>query len=347
MASAQPPFEYLISSSEESLESFELSRLSHVSNLRKELRTVLDEFVEAEIQARIARWILEGRRAQDHDADHDKDLEYASLAPRTQKPGPHKSLASQSATRARQNSLPQHVDAADRIEQAHNTDHDIDHDAGNDAGGVAGNGDRETEVREHGIRKNETRRPARAASQLPLFRATQSPSPEATPARRAIVSQDPSMILRSLEHCAASAANALASCAADVPGRSSKESARRMRVRGASHPSPEAISPAGSPQSPRGPRDPQRVSLPFLPEERTTSSPAPALPAAMEENTAPARNLVPSLNRSACAKKGRRKIPGKKQRRAFVARKDLKPSGPVRAAYGPVVLRDRRAAQAS
>jgi|SRR6202795_2266905 len=229
MASAQPPFEYLISSSEESLESFELSRLSHVANLRKELRTVLDEFVEAEIQARIARWILEGRRAQDHRADHGKNSEYTSIAPRTQKPGPHKSLASQSATRPRQNSFPQHVDAADRIEQAH----DIDHDAGNDAGAVAGNGVRETEVRKHDIRENDTRRPARAASQLPLLRARQSPSPEATPIRRAIVSQDPSMILRSLEHCAASAANALASCAADAPGKCSRESARR--VRGASH----------------------------------------------------------------------------------------------------------------
>ncbi len=172
MASAQPPLEYLISSSEESLESFELSRLSHVANLRKELRMVLDEFVEAEIQARIARWILEGRRAQDHDADHDKDPEYAFLAPRTQKPGPRKSLASRSAARARQSSLPQHVDAADRIEQAH----DMDHDTGND-GVVAGNGVRETE----------TRRPARTASQLPLLRARQSPSPEATPTGRAIV----------------------------------------------------------------------------------------------------------------------------------------------------------------
>src|SRR5579863_644911 len=345
MASAQPPLEYLISSSEESLESFELSRLSNVANLRKELRTVLDEFVEAEIEARIARWILEGRRAQDHDTDRGKTPEYASLAPRTQKPGPDKFLASPSSACARQNSLPQHVDAADRIGQAHHTDHDT----GNDAGGVACNGARETQVREHGIRENETRQPARAASQLPLLRATQSPSPESTGAGRAIVSQDPSMILRSFEHCAATAANALASRTADAPGRSSKESARhmRMRVRRASHFSPEATSTAGSPRSPCGPRNPQQGSLPFLPQKRSTPSPASRLPEAMEENTAPARNLTPPLNRSACAKKGRGKIPGEKQRRAFVARKDLKPSAPVRAAYGPVVLRDPRAAQAS
>ncbi len=336
MASAQPPLEYLISSSDAGLQSFELSRLAQVANLRKELRAILDEFVEAEIQARIARWILEGRRAQDHDADHGKDSEYASLAPRTQKPGPHKSLAARSAARARQNSLPQHADAADRIEQGH----DIAHDAGNDAGAVAGNGACETEVREHG-----TRRPARAASQLPLLRARQSPSPEATPTGRAIVSQDPSMILRSLEHCAASAANALASCAADASSKCSKQSARRMR--GASHSSQAAVSPTGSPHFPCGPRNPQQVSLPFLPQKHTTPSPAPDLPAAMEENAVPSRNLVPPLNRSACAKKGRRKIPGEKQRRAFVARKDLKPSGPMRASYQRSVLRDPRAAQAS
>jgi hypothetical protein len=347
MASAQPPFEYLISSSEESLESFELSRLSHVANLRKELRTVLDEFVEAEIEARIARWILEGRRAQDHDTDHGKTSEYASLATRTQKPGPHKSLAFRSATRARQHSLPQHVDAADRIGQAHDTHHDSDHDAGNDAAAVAGNGVRETEVLEHGTRENDTRRLARAASQLPPLRARQSPSPDATPAERAIVSQGPSMILHSLEHCAASAANALACCTADVLGGSSKKSARRMRVRGASHSSSEARSPAGSPHSPCGPRNPQQASLPFLPQNRTTPSPAPDLPPAMKENPAPARNLVPPLNRSACTKKGRRKIPGGKQGRAFVARKDLRPPGPMRASYQRSVLRDPRAAQAS
>src|ERR1700675_1102236 len=116
MASAQPPFEYLISSSEESLESFELSRLSHVANHRKELRTVLDEFVEAEIQARIARWILDRWRAREHRRDRGKNSEYGSIAPRTKKPGPHKSLASESPTRPRQNSFPQHVKAADRIE---------------------------------------------------------------------------------------------------------------------------------------------------------------------------------------------------------------------------------------
>jgi hypothetical protein len=64
MGSAEPPFEYLITSSQASLESFELSRLNAVANLRKELRQIVDEWIEAEIEARMARWILERRRLE-------------------------------------------------------------------------------------------------------------------------------------------------------------------------------------------------------------------------------------------------------------------------------------------
>jgi len=64
MGSARPPFEYLISSSQASLESYELSRLNAVANLRKELRQIVDEWVEAEIEARMARWILDRRRLE-------------------------------------------------------------------------------------------------------------------------------------------------------------------------------------------------------------------------------------------------------------------------------------------
>ena len=63
MGFARPPLEYLITSSQTSLESFELSRLNAVANLRKEIRQVVDDWVEAEIEARIARWVLERRRA--------------------------------------------------------------------------------------------------------------------------------------------------------------------------------------------------------------------------------------------------------------------------------------------
>ena len=58
MGSAHPPFEYLVSSSQASLESFELARLNAVANLRKEFRQLVDEWIEAEIEARMARWVL-------------------------------------------------------------------------------------------------------------------------------------------------------------------------------------------------------------------------------------------------------------------------------------------------
>lgn len=67
MSSVQPPIEYLLTSSKTSLESFELSRLNQVANLRKEFRGLLDEWIEAEIEARLAHWFLDCRRAQDAD----------------------------------------------------------------------------------------------------------------------------------------------------------------------------------------------------------------------------------------------------------------------------------------
>jgi hypothetical protein len=71
MGSAHPPLEYLVTSSNTSLESFELSRLNAVANLRKEIRQVVDDWVEAEIEARIARWVLERRRTDTADQQPD------------------------------------------------------------------------------------------------------------------------------------------------------------------------------------------------------------------------------------------------------------------------------------
>jgi hypothetical protein len=67
MRSAQPPFEYLITSSEAALESFHLARLNQAANFRKELRQVMGDWIEAEAEARLARWILDCRRAQSPD----------------------------------------------------------------------------------------------------------------------------------------------------------------------------------------------------------------------------------------------------------------------------------------
>jgi hypothetical protein len=68
MGPNRPPLEYLVSSSNNSLESFELGRLNQTANLRKEMRQIVDEWVESEVESRIARWILESRRAENADA---------------------------------------------------------------------------------------------------------------------------------------------------------------------------------------------------------------------------------------------------------------------------------------
>ncbi|MGB8592700.1 MAG: hypothetical protein WA755_04550 [Candidatus Acidiferrales bacterium] len=62
MSHAKPPFHYLGTCSKISLESFELSRLNRVANLRRELQETADEWIEAEVEARLARWLLEHRR---------------------------------------------------------------------------------------------------------------------------------------------------------------------------------------------------------------------------------------------------------------------------------------------
>ena len=59
------PLEYLFTSSEASIESFHLSRLNTVANLRKELNEIFEEWVEAEVQARLAQWLLARKNPRD------------------------------------------------------------------------------------------------------------------------------------------------------------------------------------------------------------------------------------------------------------------------------------------
>ena len=44
--SPQPPWEFLLSASKNSLQSYELSRLAHASNLRKEIVALVDQWME-------------------------------------------------------------------------------------------------------------------------------------------------------------------------------------------------------------------------------------------------------------------------------------------------------------
>ena len=67
MSDARAPLEYLLSCSDPALESIHLSRLDRAAALRKEMRDVLEEWVQAEVDARIARWILKNRRGESHE----------------------------------------------------------------------------------------------------------------------------------------------------------------------------------------------------------------------------------------------------------------------------------------
>lgn len=67
MGVTRPPLEYLASCSKVALESFELSRLNEASNYRKEVQQILQGWIDTEVDARLARWILESKQAQARD----------------------------------------------------------------------------------------------------------------------------------------------------------------------------------------------------------------------------------------------------------------------------------------
>jgi hypothetical protein len=67
MGVTRPPLEYLATCSKVALESFELSRLNEASNLRKEVQQILQGWIDTEVDARLARWILESKQSQARD----------------------------------------------------------------------------------------------------------------------------------------------------------------------------------------------------------------------------------------------------------------------------------------
>jgi hypothetical protein len=72
----QPPWEFLLSASKNSLQSYELTRLAHAANLRKEMTALLDQWLEENAAAMLARWLMEqrDRTVKCSDALHDTDL---------------------------------------------------------------------------------------------------------------------------------------------------------------------------------------------------------------------------------------------------------------------------------
>jgi hypothetical protein len=59
----QAPWEFLLSASRNTLQSYELSRLGHAANLRKEIGSLLDQWLEENTAAMLARWLIEQRES--------------------------------------------------------------------------------------------------------------------------------------------------------------------------------------------------------------------------------------------------------------------------------------------
>lgn len=58
----RPPLDYLREASPASLEGFELSRLNHAANLRREIGALIDQWITETSEAMLARWMIENRR---------------------------------------------------------------------------------------------------------------------------------------------------------------------------------------------------------------------------------------------------------------------------------------------
>jgi hypothetical protein len=65
----QPAWEFLLTASRNSLQSYELTRLSHAANLRKEIGALLDQWLDENAAALVARWLLEQRERPAAGAD--------------------------------------------------------------------------------------------------------------------------------------------------------------------------------------------------------------------------------------------------------------------------------------
>ncbi|HEY1470147.1 MAG TPA: hypothetical protein VGF61_13975 [Candidatus Acidoferrum sp.] len=57
----QPPWEFLLTASRNTLQSYELSRLCHAANLRKEISSLLDQWLDENTAASLAQWLIRQR----------------------------------------------------------------------------------------------------------------------------------------------------------------------------------------------------------------------------------------------------------------------------------------------
>lgn len=58
---SQPSISDLLDCSSQMLGEYELSRLNHVANMKKQVRILLEQVIEESVEARFARWMMEHR----------------------------------------------------------------------------------------------------------------------------------------------------------------------------------------------------------------------------------------------------------------------------------------------
>jgi hypothetical protein len=87
-----PPIDYLRSASRSSLHSFELARLNHAANLKREIAVLIDQWLEETAEAMLARWMLNHhgslREPASSLADLLQTLQDPSIDPLTEISGP-------------------------------------------------------------------------------------------------------------------------------------------------------------------------------------------------------------------------------------------------------------------
>ena len=59
--SNQPPWDFLLSASRNTLQSFEMSRLGHAADIRKEINALIEQWVQESVDAGLARCLLNQR----------------------------------------------------------------------------------------------------------------------------------------------------------------------------------------------------------------------------------------------------------------------------------------------
>src|ERR1019366_3575613 len=78
-----PPLDYLRAASRTSLQSFELARLNHAANLRREIAALVDQWIQESSEATLARWMLDHHTSLHEPSSSASGALSASLVPAT------------------------------------------------------------------------------------------------------------------------------------------------------------------------------------------------------------------------------------------------------------------------